>query len=379
MTDEAAQTKAKPSSTKQRRRMLPVWKKLIFAGAVFFVFIVFLLSAIEVTLYYKYPSAGFNGKRDGYRYTWGHKVVENRYGFREKDFEVPKPEGVFRIMVLGDSFTFGQGLAAVERYSHKLETLLRQGHPQRHTEVINFGVKGAPTTEERDILQEHVDAVDPDLVVVGFCLNDPQPNSQGYSVEKEKLEFLLKMTLWPRRVGFPRTAVLLNASFDRLLENTGLVPPWQVALQRTYEPDTQQWQEFVTALRDIKSICDKRGLPPPIFITLAQGTSATRPTDYGNPDEELKIYLKWYRQAENAAREAGMVAVNVVEEFAQQMADEPMGVNPLDTHPSAKCNRIYARKLQELVSPILAHPDAKTVKTSWFGPEGSHRSEKSSR
>ena len=45
------------------------------------------------------------------RYTWGHRVSDNSLGFREREFALPKPPGVCRVMVLGDSFTWGAGLA----------------------------------------------------------------------------------------------------------------------------------------------------------------------------------------------------------------------------------------------------------------------------
>ncbi len=65
------------------------------------------------------------------RYTWGHVVVNNRHGFRERDFVVPKPQGVFRIMVLGDSLTWGQGLGVKERYTNLPEYSLRQSLPAK--------------------------------------------------------------------------------------------------------------------------------------------------------------------------------------------------------------------------------------------------------
>ena len=64
---------------------------------------------------------------DGEVYTRGHLVKNNRYGFRQRDFTTPKPAGVYRVMVLGDSFTWGLGLAADDRYSAVAEELLNPG------------------------------------------------------------------------------------------------------------------------------------------------------------------------------------------------------------------------------------------------------------
>ena len=120
------------------------------------------------------------------RYTWGHLVINNGLGFRERDFAIPKPAGDCRIVVLGDSLTWGAGLAVKERYTNLVDTYLDRAFPNRSIEVLNFGLTGGPTVTERDILRSIKDRVDPDLVVVGFVLNDPQPKSQNYSAENER-------------------------------------------------------------------------------------------------------------------------------------------------------------------------------------------------
>jgi len=152
--------------------------------------IIILLYACEIFLLLTAPELKLpvDGFSQGKLYTWGHEVINNRYGFREREFGVPKPEGCFRVMVLGDSFTWGAGLPVEQRYTNVLEGLLRQAYPGRQIEVLNFGTPGGPTVGERDIFRATKDAVGPDVVVVGFCLNDTQPKSQHYSVEREAFE-----------------------------------------------------------------------------------------------------------------------------------------------------------------------------------------------
>jgi hypothetical protein len=322
--------------------------------------VIILLYLSEMYLFFtdpvrKLPADGFAGTR---LYTWGHEVVNNRYGFREREFATPKPPGVFRVMVLGDSFTWGAGLSVEQRYTNLLEAMLKERYPGAGIEVLNFGTPGGPTVRERDILRALKDVVQPDLVVVGFCLNDTQPRSQHYSIEMERFDE--KHGPWINgvfsvlsAVGMPRMGNVVKKAAYRFAQVTGVVPSWQVALQRTYEEDSIQWLEFVLALRDIKAMSDEMELAPPIFAVLNQGTRTDRPTDYRNPDDELKLYLKWYHQAEQAAREAGFATCNHEKEIAAGLSDEPLAVNVVDVHPSAKLNRVYANKLFELVSPRL--------------------------
>src|SRR5947209_18236687 len=160
-------------------------RKLRRLALIFFIDAVILLPLIygfEFFLEWKDPRKQLpvDGMVNGRLLTWGHLVETNRLGFRECDFQVPKPPGVFRIMVLGDSLTWGAGLAPEERYTNLLERRLNEAYPGRF-EVLNFGFPAGSTIEERSVLRKYKDLVQPDLVLVGFCINDPQPKAQDYS------------------------------------------------------------------------------------------------------------------------------------------------------------------------------------------------------
>lgn len=292
------------------------------------------------------------------RYTWGHLVVNNRYGFRERDFETPKPEGVYRVMVLGDSFTWGDGLAVEERYTSIAESLLNETSMGVEFEVLNFGLRGMSTIAERDVLNKYINAVDPDLIVVGFTLNDPQPKEQDYSVERQRLDerggwIVRKLAYRLHHLRLRYIAKSLHDAFYLTFERWGVIPDWRTALQRAYDESSEEWISFIRALQDIKEISDQMGLPAPIFIILNEGTSADQPTDYGNPDPVLEQYLHWYHQAEAAALEAGFLVYDHEREIAEQLSDEPLTINRLDHHPSVNLNRIYGEKLYQTIVGIL--------------------------
>ena len=48
-------------------------------------------------------------------------VRRNAAGFREREFQDTKAPGVYRIAVVGDSFTFGNGIRQEDRYSDLLQ------------------------------------------------------------------------------------------------------------------------------------------------------------------------------------------------------------------------------------------------------------------
>jgi len=280
--------------------------------------------------------------------TWGHPVENNRFGYRERDFATPKPPGVFRIVILGDSLTWGAGLAPDERYSNLLEKSLNETYPVKKFEVLNFGIPGGPTIEERDILRKYREQVQPDLIIVGFCINDPQPKSQDYSVERERFEARTARTLVSvryrlGRIGLPAIAVLIKNATYGFAEKTNMIPTWEVSLDRTYVKSSSEWQAFVTALTDIKQMSDEMKLPAPIFAALNQGEKTG--SDYLKPDETINYFVKWTRQAEAAANEAGFKALDYEKEIPIELANDSLVINVLDGHPSAKLNQLYAKKL----------------------------------
>ena len=69
-------------------------------------------------------------------------VSTNSNGLRDRNFEYYKSEDVFRILVLGDSFTFGYGVEEDCTYPKLLEKKLRKEFPTSEIEVINSGITG---------------------------------------------------------------------------------------------------------------------------------------------------------------------------------------------------------------------------------------------
>lgn len=293
-----------------------------------------------------------NGFIDGKLFTWGHEVVVNNFGFRDGEIISPKPEGIYRIIVLGDSLTWGAGLSESQRYTNLAEKQLQKKYPDKNIEVLNFGISGGPMIAHHQILEQLKEHIEADLIVVGFCLNDPQPKSQDYSIEREqysqKLSILFRV-LKSMHAYMPNLTIKIEKSIWTLLERMELVPYWYDALDRVYIKNSNEWMAFSSALEGIYDISNELDLPPPLFIVLNQGSSTILPTYYKDPDPILKKFVGWYNQAENEAKSIGFIAINHTEEFGKELNGAVLGVNILDGHPSYEENKIYANKLVESI------------------------------
>ncbi len=100
------------------------------------------------------------------------EVVTNILGFREPDLPSRKPTGTRRIVVVGDSFAFGYGVAEAEAFPRQLESLLLRTDPASRWEVINLGVPGSDPVTYLQHLREPGLAYTPDVVVIAVMAND---------------------------------------------------------------------------------------------------------------------------------------------------------------------------------------------------------------
>lgn len=103
----------------------------------------------------------------------GVPVHINRLGFRDsRDSTLAKAPGVFRILVLGDSVTFGHGSIYEHTYPLLLEQQLKRWRSGVEWQVWNAAVPGYNTSDELAALYDVGPRFKPDLVVIAFYAND---------------------------------------------------------------------------------------------------------------------------------------------------------------------------------------------------------------
>ena len=96
----------------------------------------------------------------------------NAEGFRDAEWPRTKRPSVFRVLCLGDSWTFGSNVAQPAAYPAVLARLLARHWPRGDFEVLNLGMMGYSSYQGRTLLTQRGLALEPDLVVIGFAMND---------------------------------------------------------------------------------------------------------------------------------------------------------------------------------------------------------------
>ncbi len=268
-------------------------------------------------------------------------AVEFRYNtLRFRDVELgPKPPGVRRVMVLGDSFTEGQGVKEPDTYPRRLEALLNASGSGRW-EVRNCGRRA---TDFPDLYAafEQVLPFQPDVIVYGMVLNDADRSPEFQARQTYVNDWILDR----ERILEGRAASGLGALDLRLAALVAdRVERYRTsrATLRWYrdmysEPNRQGWERTQEYLRQMNQRTRAAG---------GRFLVATWP---------LLVALDRYPFTdvhETIARSclaAGIAQVDLLP-VLRARPTEGLWVHPVDMHPNEVAHRLAA---ESLVQPIL--------------------------
>lgn len=188
-----------------------------------------------------------------------YEIAINSRGYRTREFAVPKPRGLVRVICIGGSTTVA-GRRNDETYPARLERRLREILPGLPLEVLNLGVSGTTTAYWEERLSELL-ALEPDLVVQYQAVNDiAWRHFPRYAREHPWRARLYRSLLVQRLAPFPaasldpylrqtaaalaRTAQAVRGSGAAYLGATFAAPdPARArgALRRHLDVDTASW------------------------------------------------------------------------------------------------------------------------------------------
>ena len=140
----------------------------------------------------------------GRAFAWGAEVEINSHGFRDREYELVAPEGVGRIVAIGDSATFGVKLSPDVLWPERLEVEFEGA-----VEVLNLGIVGYDALESVSFLEHRGLAFSPNVVVYGLHVNDV-----GYASPTR--DYIQRLKSYGSSIYRVRTLQFLRASIDRI-------------------------------------------------------------------------------------------------------------------------------------------------------------------
>jgi lysophospholipase L1-like esterase len=203
-----------------------------------------------------YEALGVRGLERAQEFPHALEFRYNSLGFRGPE-PPPRVPGVRRVIVVGDSFTEGQGAREQGTYSSQLQRLLNAREPGRW-QVTNFGYRALDFPDLNGSFQKALDA-DPDLIVFGMVLNDGE-RSSAFDRKWPALNDWIMVRRPPERASLfhPRLLSFVRDRFEtyRIARDT---TRWY---RDMYGPaNAEGWQRTKEDLRAMQRESRRRGVP----------------------------------------------------------------------------------------------------------------------
>lgn len=187
----------------------------------------------------------------------------NKWGFREREFESSKPDNIYRIAVIGDSITFGQGIAEEDRFTNLLEKSLSM--KKNRYEVLNFGKPGAETIDEITILRDVLLKLNPDFILLQWYINDFEGND--YRGRPTPIPLLPSTTLVSIFHRSSALYYLINQQWNLLQQAVGLSGSYDgYMLKRFNDPESLDSKEYEQTLNEFIDL--NKSLRVPLGIVM---------------------------------------------------------------------------------------------------------------
>ena len=264
----------------------------------------------------------------------GVDIVINGQKLRDHETPFEKPVGEVRVLMLGDSLTFGWGVSFEDTTSQLLEGLLQaRAAPGLRVRVINAGVGNYNTVQEIAYFLREGYRYDPDVVVLNYFINDAEP------VPTKRTVPILSDTY---------TYVFLMGRFDVLRREIAGDPSWKQYYRYLYSDGTGGWIAVMKSLAKLAVYCRAQK----IGLLVAHYPELHVLDDYPFKGVRDRLHA--------AADEIGARFIDLYPAVAGKQASS-LWVSPTDAHPNGTANRLFAEHLVARVGSMLrdgGSPDA---------------------
>lgn len=255
----------------------------------------------------------------------------NEQGFREHSFTFDKRADSYRIAVIGDSFTYGNGLEAPQRYTDLLDKWL-----PRQFEVLNFGVPGDNTPQHLESLRDDVLPAHPDFVLLQWFVNDVEGDDLRGRPRTEPLVPIPDVHRWLNANSALYTVA--NMRWGEVQIALDWAPTYAEYLRaRAQDANGEDARREWRLLHEIVETSQRAGANIGIVLFPDPGQ------DLG-PDYPFAFL---HERVLAVCRQEAIPCIDLRADLATVKNRRALWVSPFDHHPSAKANEIAALKIIE--------------------------------
>ncbi|MGE0004272.1 MAG: SGNH/GDSL hydrolase family protein [Parvibaculaceae bacterium] len=254
----------------------------------------------------------------------GVELATNSQGLRDREIPIERTSGVRRIVLVGDSLTLGWGVAAEETFAKRLERLFAADG--RQVEVVNTGVGNWNTVQEVRYFLTKGAAYKPDIVVLGFFVNDAelaQPARQPSFLMRHCYACIFVLG----RIDSVKRRFLGGQTWD------------EYYLGLFGNGDTPGWLAAKDAIRQLADYCKTNG----IRLIIANLPELHDVKNY-RFDEITRLVA-------DTARENGVDFVDLLPSLRQEESSS-LWVTAPDPHPNGRANELIAKGLYDTLKVL---------------------------
>ncbi|GJL61405.1 MAG: hypothetical protein NPIRA04_00590 [Nitrospirales bacterium] len=249
----------------------------------------------------------------------GVPVAINSVGWRDQEYDLEKPNDRIRIMMLGDSVTFGWGAPPEGITSNILESILNRDGPPKQYEVLNTGIGNTNTAMQTAYFLNEGFRYNPDIVVLNYFINDAEPTpsrTQNVLVEHSYAAVFLA----------GRLDVFMRSYFDR--------GDWLSYYRNLYAENQPGWVATQQAMRQLVEFCKEQDIHMMVV---------------NYPELHQMSPYPFTQVTERIATLAEGLDVPFLDLLPAVEHEEPhsLWVTPTDAHPNGKAGKLFARRLKK--------------------------------
>lgn len=263
-------------------------------------------------------------------YYWqGALHVHDVNHFRRTTPFPAKDPNVFRVIVAGDSLTYGYGIPEASTFTALLNTWLSKDY---RVEFLNLGVSGNQSEDVLHVIQTWVPKLQPNLVIYAVCLNDFMPSGQG-EYNGDQYSFPLPGRVKRFLIAHTLTGAFLNEKYDAALRG--------LHLRRDFFDDILAGfggyqKRFARDVSDMNRTVTAAGLPPLVGLVLDQYPA------YGGRGYKIT------QVAEEALTKAGADVIPT-EDYYHRYNGQLLYVSNWEGHPNEVANYIWAKMIYQQI------------------------------
>jgi hypothetical protein len=266
------------------------------------------------------PQLSFAHAPNGSAFLMGVPVSTNSHGLRDREYPLEKGPGVYRIVMEGDSTTFGWGVPEEQTVAKILERELnRTAAPGRRFEVLNAGVGNYDTVQEVSHYLTYDRAFHPDMVVLEYFINDAEPVPQERHLPLIGRSYLVAF-------GVSR--------FDSVLRAMGTRPNWKEYYAGLYREGLPGFEAAKNALRRLATLSQEDHFA--LLVTMLPELHEINGV-YPFAAEHQKI--------KDVLAKDQVPYMDLIDGLRGRGPESDLWVTPADDHPSGKANSLIVAQM----------------------------------